>query len=223
MTDLGQMRYFLGVELTLGKHGIFVNQQKYAKEILSRFGMEMYNVVNSPIVPGCKVSKDEIGKQTDATKYKQIVGCLMYLLATRPDLAFSVCLIARYTDKPTDMHLTAAKRILRYLKGTMSLGILYKRGIEIQLQGWTDSDYVGDIDDRRSTSSYIFKHGSSAISWSSKKKPIVTLSTTEAEFVAAASCACQVVWLKKVLHQLGRAQEKSTVIFCDNNSSIKLS
>ncbi|MCI56169.1 copia-type polyprotein [Trifolium medium] len=81
-------------------------------------------------------------------------------------------------DKPTDMHLTAAKRILRYLKGTMSLGILYKRGIDSQLQGWTDSDYAGDIDDRKSTSGYVFKFGSSAISWSSKKQPIVTLSTT---------------------------------------------
>ncbi|CAJ2640974.1 unnamed protein product [Trifolium pratense] len=195
MTDLGQMRYFLGVEVTQ----------------------------DNPIVPGCKLSKDEDGKQVDATKYKQIVGCLMYLLASRPDLAFSVCLIARYMDKPTDMHLTAAKRILRYLKGTMSLGILYKRGSELQLHGWTDSDYAGDIDDRRSTSGYVFKLGSSAISWSSKKQPIVTLSTTEAEFVAAASCACQAVWLKKILHQLRKDQNKSTVIFCDNSSSIKVS
>ncbi|CAJ2641499.1 unnamed protein product [Trifolium pratense] len=223
MTDLGQMRYFLGVEVTQDKYGIFINQQKYAKEILSRFEMGMCNIVSSPIVPGCKLSKDENGKQVDATKYKQIVGCLMYLLASRPDLAFSVCLIARYMDKPTDMHLTAAKRILRYLKGIMSLGILYKRGSELQLQGWTDSDYAGDIDDRRSTSGYVFKLGSSAISWSSKKQPIVTLSTTEAEFVAAASCACQAVWLKKILHRLRKDQNKSTVIFCDNSSSIKVS
>ncbi|MCH81938.1 hypothetical protein A2U01_0002732 [Trifolium medium] len=93
-------------------------------------------------------------------------------------------------DKPTYMHLTAAKRILRYLKGTMSLGILYKRGIDSHLQGWTDSDYVGDIDDRKSTSGYVFKFGSSDISWSSKKQPIVILSTTEVEFVAAASFMC---------------------------------
>ncbi|MCI19204.1 copia-type polyprotein, partial [Trifolium medium] len=140
-----------------------------------------------------------------------------------PDLAFSVCLIARYMERPTEMHLAAAKRILRYLKSTMNLGILYKRGESEVLQGWTDSDYAGDLDDRKSTSGYIFKFGSSAISWSSKKQPILTLSTTEAEFVAAASCACQAVCLRKILHQLGQAQEGSTVIFCDNSSSIKLS
>jgi hypothetical protein len=223
MTDLGKMRYFLGVEVSQGDHGIFISQQKYIKEILSRFGMEVCNMVCSPIVPGNRLTKDESGKSVDSTKYKQIVGCLMYLLATRPDLAFSVCLIARYMERPTEMHLAAAKRILRYLKGTMNLGILYKRDLNQSLQGWTDSDYAGDLDDRKSTSGYVFKFGSSAISWSSKKQPIVTLSTTEAEFVAAASCACQGMWLRSILQQLGQTQRKGIVIFCDNSSSIKLS
>jgi hypothetical protein len=223
MTDLGKMRDFLGVEVSQGEHGIFISQQKYIKEILSRFGMEVCNMVCSPIVPGNRLTKDESGKSVDSTKYKQIVGCLMYLLATRPDLAFSVCLIARYMERPTEMHLAAAKRILRYLKGTMNLGILYKRDLNRSLQGWTDSDYAGDLDDRKSTSGYVFKFGSSAISWSSKKQPIVTLSTTEAEFVAAASCVCQGMWLRSILQQLGQTQRKGIVIFCDNSSSIKLS
>ncbi|GAU29997.1 hypothetical protein TSUD_160820 [Trifolium subterraneum] len=223
MTDLGKMRYFLGVEVTQSEHGIMISQQKYAKEILARFGMEACNSVGSPIVPGNKLTKDENGKLVDATKYKQMVGCLMYLLATRPDLAYSVCLIARYMDKPTEIHSAAAKRILRYLKGSISLGVLYKRGKNQELVGWTDSDYAGDSDDRKSTSGYVFKFGSSAISWSSKKQPIVTLSTTEAEFVVAASCACQAIWLKKVMNQLGQKQEKCTVVYCDNSSSIKLS
>jgi glycine/D-amino acid oxidase-like deaminating enzyme len=100
---------------------------------------------------------------------------------------------------------------------------LYKRDLNQSLQGWTDSDYVGDLDDRKSTSGYVFKFGSSAISWSSKKQPIVTLSTTEAEFVAAASCVCQGMWLRSILQQLGQTQRKGIVIFCDNSSSIKLS
>jgi hypothetical protein len=223
MTDLGRMRYFLGVEVNQGSHGIFICQQKYIKDILSRFGMEMCNVVCSPIVPGNKLSKDQNGKCVDATYYKQIVGSLMYLLATRPDLAYSVCLIARFMEKPTENHLIAAKRILRYLKGTANLGILYERGVKQALQGWTDSDYAGDVEDRKSTSGYVYTYGSSAISWSSKKQPIVTLSTTEAEFVAAASCACQGLWLKRILCQLGEDQGKGIVIFCDNSSSIKLS
>jgi hypothetical protein len=225
MTDLGRMKYFLGIEIVQNRNGIFIHQQKYATEILSRFGMENCNKVCSPIVPGCKLVKDELGKVDDATTYKQMVGCLMYLLATRPDLAYSVCLVARYMERPTEIHVAAVKRIMRYIKGTISLGVLYsdEDNGKLLLQGWTDSDYAGDSDDRKSTSGYVFKLGTGAISWCSKKQPIVTLSTTEAEFVAAASCSCQGVWLRNVLKHLNVNQMKCTIIWCDNSSSIKLS
>ncbi|XP_058746032.1 uncharacterized mitochondrial protein AtMg00810-like [Vicia villosa] len=225
MTDLGKMKYFLGVEVNQTQQGIFIHQHRYASEILSRFGMTDCNKVCSPMVPGCKLIKDEHGKPTDATYYKQMIGCLMYLLATRPDMAFSVCLAARYMERPTELHVAAIKRILRYLKGTMSYGILYKQSEDgnLKLVGWTDSDYAGDYDDRRSTSGYVFTIGSGAISWCSKKQPIVTLSTTEAEFVAAASCACQSVWLRAIMKQLQQEQTGNTIVYCDNSSSIKLS
>lgn len=126
-------------------------------------------------------------------------------------------------DKPTELHLQAAKRVLRYVKGTMELGIQYKRGGAEELLGFTDSDYAGDVDDRKSTSGYVFLLGTGAISWSSKKQPIVTLSTTEAEFIAAASCACQAVWLRRILEELGHEQGRCTTILCDNSSTIKLS
>ncbi|GAU16044.1 hypothetical protein TSUD_339150 [Trifolium subterraneum] len=196
MTDLGKMRFFLGVEVKQLDCGIFIYQQKYAKELLMRFHMEQCNTVCSPIVPGNKLTKDEGGKTVDVTNYRQVIGCLMYLLATRPDLTYSVCLIARYMERPTEAHLAAAKRVMRYLKG--------------------------DLDDRKSTSGYVFMLGSSTVSWSSKKQAIVTLSTTEAEFVAAASCACQSIWLRRILEELGQEQ-KCTTIYCDNSSSIKLS
>ncbi|MCH81846.1 copia-type polyprotein, partial [Trifolium medium] len=225
MTDLGKMKYFLGVEVTQSEKGIFINQHKYAAEILSRFGMENCNKVSSPIVPGCKLVKDENGKTTDTREFKQMVGSLMYLLATRPDLAYSVCLVARYMDRPTEMHVAAIKRILRYLKGTLTDGIMYKKetGERLELVGWSDSDYAGDLNDRKSTSGYVFMLSSGAISWSSKKQPIVTLSTTEAEYVAAASCACQCLWLRNVLKHLRKDQIGCTKIYCDNSSSIKLS
>ncbi|GAU47154.1 hypothetical protein TSUD_287370 [Trifolium subterraneum] len=223
MTDLGIMRYFLGVEVKQDDNGILVYQQKYAQDILSRFGMENCNTVCSPIVPGNKLIKDEGGKLVDATEYRQMIGSLMYLLATRPDLTFSVCLIARYMERPTELHLAAAKRVLRYLKGTIGSGIWYKNvSKDVKLEGWTDSDYAGDMDDRKSTSGYVFSYAYGPISWLSKKQPIVTLSTTEVEFVAAASCACQAVWLRKVLEQIGESQVNGKVI-CDNSSSIKLS
>ncbi|GAU30667.1 hypothetical protein TSUD_31390 [Trifolium subterraneum] len=174
MTDLGRMSYFL-------------------------FGMENCNKVCNPIVPSCKLIKNENGKAKDATLHKQMVGCLMYLLATRPDLAYSVCLVARFMERPTEIHFAAVKRIMRYLKGTLSFGIRYKTSTDgnLQLKGWSDSDYAGDLDDRKST--------------------------TEAEYVSAASCACQAIWLRNILSYLQLKQEKCTVIFCDNNSSIKLS
>jgi hypothetical protein len=136
--------------------------------------------------------KDEKGKATDPTMYKKMIGCLMYLLATRPDMTYSVCLAARYMERPTELHVAAVKRIMRYLKATLSFGIMYKCKAEADLtmQGWIDSDYAGDCDDRKSTSGYVFTMGYSAVCWSSKKQPIVTLSTTEAEFVSVASSAC---------------------------------
>jgi hypothetical protein len=110
MSDLGKMRFFLGVEVKQLDCEIFIHQQKYARELLVRFKMDQSNKVCSPIVPGNKLTKDENGRVVDATNYRQMIGCLMYLLATRPDLTFSVCLIARYMERPTEIHYAAAKK-----------------------------------------------------------------------------------------------------------------
>jgi hypothetical protein len=126
-------------------------------------------------------------------------------------------------ERPTEMHLQAVKRILRYLRGTTEFGIIYRKRDEGQLRAYADSDYAGDVDDRKSTSGFVFMLGIGAVSWSSKKQPVVTLSTTEAEFIAAASCACQGVWLRRILGNIGLEQVTNTVIYCDNNSAIKLS
>ncbi|PNY15934.1 hypothetical protein L195_g012642 [Trifolium pratense] len=225
MTDLQKIRYILGVEINQSDNGIFMTQQKYATEILARFGMEHCNRVSSHIVPGCKLVKNENERGTDATLYKQMVECLMYLLATRPDLAYSICLVARFMDRPTDMHVIAVKRIVSYLKGTLGFGVMYKSNSKIVLclKGWCDSDYAGDLDDRKSTTGFVFMLGCGAISWSSKKQPIVTLSTTEVEYVSPAACACQGIWLENVLSYLKMKQSDCIMIYYDNSSSIKLS
>ncbi|KAM7520343.1 hypothetical protein LguiB_019305 [Lonicera macranthoides] len=223
MSDLGKMHFFLGIEVQQSVDGIFISQKKYIREILNRFQMKDCNSVGTPTEMGLKLVKDPEGKRVDSTIYKQIVGSLMYLTTTRPDIMHAVSLISRYMESPKEMHLLAAKRIFRYLEGTKEFGIFYKKGEKTDLFGFTDSDYAGDQDDRKSTSGYIFMLGSGAISWSSKKQAIVTLSTTEAEFVAATACACQAVWLRKILKEIHFKQEGATAIYCDNVSAIKLS
>ena len=138
----------------------------------------------------------------DSTLYKQIVGSLMYLTATRSDIMYSVSLISRYMENPTEIHLLAAKRILRYLQGTRDFGLFYKKGEKLELFGFTDSDYARDQDDRRSTSGYVLMLGTGAVSWSSKKQQIVSLSTIEAKFITAIACACQAIWLRRILEEL---------------------
>lgn len=223
MSDLGRMKYFLGIEVLQLSDGIFIGQQKYAMDVLRRFGMEESNEVLNPIVPGFKISRDENGIEVDAIFYKQIVGSLMYLTTTRPDLMYSVSLISIYMTQPTELHLMAAKRVLRYVKGTLNFGVFYKKEGNKDLAAFTYSDYAGCLEDRKSTSGYVFLLSSGAVAWSSKKQPIVTLSTTEVEFVAAAACACQSVWMKRILKKLGHEGGECTTIFCDNSSTIKLS
>lgn len=213
MSDLGRMKYFLGVEVVQSSKGIFINQKKYANEVLKMFGMEYYNWVQNPIVPGCKLVKDEAGAVFDATTYKQMVGSLMYLIATRPDLAYVVSLISRFMERPTNLHYQAVKRVFRYLKGTTELGIFYKRGGEEKLVGYSNSDYAGDVEDRKSTSGYVFLLSSGAVAWSSKKQPVVTLSTTESEFIAAAYCACQSVWMRRILESLATNKISALLFF----------
>ncbi|KAJ8645926.1 hypothetical protein MRB53_007674 [Persea americana] len=156
------MRFFLGIEALQQSDGIYICQRKYTLEVLRRFGMMESNSVGSPIVPGFKISRDENGNFVDETYYKQLVGSLMYLTATRPDMMFVTCLISRYMAKPMEIHLQADKRALRYLKGTVNYGIHNKKG---ELLAFTDSDYAGDMEDRKSTSGYVFLMSSSVVSW----------------------------------------------------------
>jgi len=223
MTDMGLLRYFLGIEVDQNENGIFISQARYVNEVLGRFNMQECKAAITPTVMGLKLSKENISKDFDPSLYKSIVGNLMYLTRTRPDIMFAVSLISRFMDRPKEAHWQVAKRILRYVKGTKRFGILYTVSECSDLVGYTDSDWVGSVDDRKSTSAYVFHMGLGAISWASKKQSIVALSTAEAEYVAATEAACRAVWMKRMLRSLGQEQEKATMIFCDNSSAIALS
>eukprot|EP00253_Pinus_taeda_P033607 PITA_33607 len=223
MTDMGLLRYFLGIEVDQNENGIFISQARYVNEVLGRFNMQECKAAITPTVMGLKLSKEDNNKDFDPSLYKSIVDSLMYLTTTRPDIMFAVSLISRFMERPKEAHWQAAKRILRYVKETKSFGILYNVSEHSDLVGYTDSDWAGSVDDRKSTSGYVFHMGSGAISWASKKQSIVALSTAEAEYVAATAAACQAVWMRRMLRSLGREQAKTTVIFCDNSSTIALS
>lgn len=147
----------------------------------------------------------------------------MYLTATRSDIMFRVSLISRYMLAPAEEHWCAAKRILRYINGTIEMGILYKGESIIEFVAYTDSDFAGDLNDRKSTSGFVFLLAEGAVSWALKKQRVVTLSTNEAEYIVTASCACQYIWLMRLLKKLGHKVEEHSLMYCDNSSTIQLS
>ncbi|KAA3471311.1 Retrovirus-related Pol polyprotein from transposon TNT 1-94 [Gossypium australe] len=211
MTNLGKMRFFLGIEVLQKYDGIFICQRKHAVENLKKFGMVESNSVGNQIVLGFKVSKDEDGISVDESHYKQLVGSLMHLTATRPDMMFVTCLISRYMAKPKEIHLQAAKRAFRYLKGIVNYGIHYKKERDCKLLGFTIVTMLE-----------IWRTGKGLFHGVKKKQQIMTLSTTEPEFITTAICACQGKWMKRILKELGYANESRITVMCDNSSTIKL-
>jgi hypothetical protein len=223
MIDLGLMKYFLGIEVDQSDDGIFIFQTKYANEVLKSFRMLNCKPTATPMATRTKLRKYDEGSYIDPTLYKMLVGILMYLTTTIPDIMVVVSLISRFMETPKSTHWQAGKRILRYIARTTDFGIRYTSNLNFELIVYIDSDFVGSIDDRKSTSGYVFILGSGEVAWASKKQPIVTLSSTDAEHVATTTTACQVVWIRIILNELLHEQNGSTQIVCDNKSTIALS
>ena len=161
-------------------------------------------------------------KEVDPTLFKQIVGSLRYLCHTRPDIAYGVGLISRYMVKPTTSHLVAAKRIMRYVKGTSSYDIQYSKNQSGELIGYSDYDWSGDKDDKKSIVAYVFMIGNAAFSWSSKKESIVALSSCEADYIAASMTACQAQWINMLLMELKLIKNEKMELRIDSKSAIDL-
>jgi hypothetical protein len=202
-----------------------MHQHRYASELLKRFEMINCNPALTPCESRLQLTKEPEEKEVDATEYRKLIGSLRYLCNTRPDIAYSVGIVSRYMEKPKISHLIAAKRILRYVKGTLDHGIVFPssdKEREFDLVGYTDSNWCGDKDDRKSTAGYIFQIGGASISWSSRKEPVVALSTCEAEYIAASLCACQGVWLCNLLNEISNIKCESVILKVDNLSAINL-
>lgn len=193
MTDLGKMHYFLSMEISQSREGIFICQKRYVKEMLKKFSMENCKPVSTHLMQNLKLIKDDGGRKTDEKIYRSLVGSLLYLTITRPDITFAANLLSRFRQEPTEMHFQAAKRVLRYIKGNTEMGIWFKRSEKLDLTGYTDSDWAGSMDDMKSTSGYIFYLGLSIICWNSMKQKIVAQSTAEAECIAASEATNQAI------------------------------
>jgi len=185
--------------------------------------MSDYNATKVPMDPGAKLDVDKQGERTDATMYRRIIGCLRYLLHTRPDMSFSVGVASRFMEKPTVKHFNAVKQIMRYLKGTLNFGLVYTQEKKPEeLVGYTYSDSGGDTVGRRSTSGMAFYLNERLITWNSHKEKTVALSSCEAEFMAATAAAKQAFWLRNLLGQIAATEPRAVILYVDNSSDIAL-
>ena len=222
MSMVGELNYFLGMQVKQTSMGIMLSQSKYANNLVKRFGLENGKDFETPMSTTLKLDKDEKGKSVDQSLYRSMIGSLLYLTASRSDICFSVGLCARFQANPKESHLKAVKRIIRYIKGTYTLGLFYSFDTNDILVGYCDADWAGNIDDRKSTSGGCFYVSNNLVSWSSKKQNSVSLSSSEAEYIAAGSACTQLLWMKQILKDYEIEQGKMT-LYCDNLSAINIS
>ncbi|GJR11673.1 retrovirus-related pol polyprotein from transposon TNT 1-94 [Tanacetum coccineum] len=222
MSMMGELNFFLGLQIKQLDDGIFFNQSKYIKEMLKKFGLEDSKPIKTPMSTETKLTRDEDGESVDNTKYRGMIGSLLYLTASRPDIMFSVCLCARFQEDPKTSHLEAVKRIFRYIKGTTHLGLWYPKGSDIETIVYADSDHAGDYVDRKSTSGVCTFMRSCVTSWFSKKQTALAISTTKAEYVSAGKACQQALWMKQALIDYD-VRLDDIPIMCHNKGAIDLS
>ncbi|GJX67358.1 hypothetical protein Tco_0303085 [Tanacetum coccineum] len=202
--------------------GIFFNQSKYIKEMLKKFGLEDSKPTKTPMSTEIKLTKDDEADSVDSFKYRGMIGSLLYLTTSRPDIMFSVCLCARFQENPKTTHLEAVKRIFTYIRGTSHLGLWYPKGTEIETIVYADSDHAGDYVDCKSTSGVCTFMRCCLTSWFAKKQMALAISTTEAEYVSAEKACQQALWMKQALIDYAIRLD-DVLIMCDNKCAIDLS
>jgi hypothetical protein len=218
---IGEWGFFLGLQIKQLKEGTFVCQSKYVKDLLKKFGMEDVKPIKTPKAINGHLDLDEGGKPIYLELYRSMIGSLLYLTASKPDIMFSVCICAKFQATPREYHLTVGKLISRYLKFTPNIGLWYPKGAHFDSVGYSDLDYAGCKVDRKNTSDGWQFLGRSLVSWSSKKQNSVALSTAEAKYILAGSCYAQLLWMKQTLLNFGVKSEE-ILLLCHNESAIKI-
>ncbi|KAJ9550922.1 hypothetical protein OSB04_014967 [Centaurea solstitialis] len=219
--DLGLLKYFLGIEIARGADGIVLSQRKYVVDLLTETGMLGCRPATTPIDQRHNLML-EAGEPVDRERYQRLVGRLIYLSHTRPDISFAVSVVSRYMHDPRKSHMDAVYHILRYLKSAPGKGLLFKNNSHLSIEAYSDSDWARCSDDMRSTSGYCVFVGGNLVSWKSKKQSVVARSTAEAEYRAMALGVCEMLWLKALLVELKMDQGSHMRLLCDNELAINI-
>ncbi|KAL4022729.1 hypothetical protein IC575_016474 [Cucumis melo] len=222
MKDLGSLNYFLGLEVSRRSDEYLLSQAKYASDLLARSEITDSNTASTPLDPNVHLTPYDGVPLEDVSLYRQLVGSLIYLTVTRPDIAYAVHIVSQFMAAPRTIHFTVVLRILRYIKGTLGHGLQFSSQSSLVLSGYSDADWAGDPTDRRSTIDYCFYLGDSLISWRSKKQSVVSRSSTESEYRALADTTAELLWLRWLLADMGVPQQGPTLLYCDNRSAIQI-
>ncbi|RVW55235.1 Retrovirus-related Pol polyprotein from transposon TNT 1-94 [Vitis vinifera] len=220
--DLGNLKYFLGMEIARSKKGIAVSQRKYVLDLLNETGMLRCKPAETPMDTTVKLEESDGSAPVDKGRYQRLVGKLIYLSHTRPDIGFSVSVVSQFMNNPTEKHMTAVIRILRYLKMTPGKGLFFQRTTNKEIEIFSDADWAGSVTDRRSTSGYCSFVWGNLVTWRSKKQSVVARSSAEAEFRAMAQGICEGIWLNRLLEELRVPLKHPMVLYCDNQAAISI-
>ncbi|PHT26472.1 hypothetical protein CQW23_33919 [Capsicum baccatum] len=222
MKDLGLLRYFLGIEVAQSKKGYLLSQTKYISDLFTRARLSDNRTVDTPLETNARYSPSDGVPLSDPSLYRTIVGSLVYLTVTRPDIAHAVHVVSQFVTAPTSVHWGAVLRILRYLRGTQFQNLLFPSTSSLELRAYSDADWDGDRNDRKSTTGFCVFLGDSLISWKSKKQDVVSRSSTEAEYRAMAVTTCEIIWLRWLLADMGVHISMPTPLHCDNKSAVQI-
>ncbi|CAM8905835.1 unnamed protein product [Rhodiola kirilowii] len=220
--DLGHLKYFLGIEVARSQEGIFINQRKYVLDILEDHSFTDSKPVQTPLEIKHGLSLSTTSPITDPAVYRKLVGILIYLTITRPDLAFAVHTLSQFMANPTEDHLKAAHRLLRYIKLAPAQGIFFSAESDLCLSGFCDADWASCPLTRRSVTGYCMLLGSSVISWKTRKQAVVSRSSAESEYRSMASACSEIIWLIRLLADMNVPVTTPVALFCDNQSAIHL-